>query len=41
MRTALKFWLFDFFQDTVFAFLVWREKIKRSFNKRPKSFWDL
>ncbi len=41
MRTLLKFWFFDFFQNIVFAFLVWREKVKRHFNKHPKSFWDL
>ncbi len=41
MRTAIKFWLFDLIQNTVFNFLVWREKMKKHFNKHPRSFWDL
>ena len=41
MRTSIKFLLFDFFQNTIFKFLIWREKVKRHFNKHPRSFWDL
>ena len=41
MRTTIKFLIADFFQNIVFDFLVWREKVKRSFNKTPRSFWDL
>jgi hypothetical protein len=41
MRTAIKFRLFYIVQDIVIQILVFREKIKRFMNPRPRSFWDL
>lgn len=41
MRTAIKFRLFYILQDIAIKFLIFREKVKRFMNPRPRSFWDL
>ena len=41
MITEIKFQILDFVQEVFLQFLILREKIKRSMNPNPRSFWDL